>query len=193
MINSNKFKEIEISSPIDLHNWLLRNHSSLESVWLVTHKKIVADRYVSRDEVLDQLVAFGWIDGVREQIDHEKTRQLISPRKTKPWALSYKTRAERLISQGLMQDSGLESVELAKKSGGWNEMEEVDALLVPDDLFKALKSRTSALGFFEAFPPSTRRNILRWIASAKTPTTRNKRIEATVVEAAVNKRVKSHG
>ncbi len=41
--------------------------------------------------------------------------------------------------------------------------------------------------------PSTRRNILRWIAGARTPPTRNRRIELTASEAARGVRVRSNG
>lgn len=44
------------------------------------------------------------------------------------------------------------------------------------DLTDALTEHPPALTTFADFPLSTRRNILRWIASAKTPTTRHKRI-----------------
>ncbi|MDV6263126.1 YdeI/OmpD-associated family protein [Rhodococcoides yunnanense] len=92
-----------------------------------------------------------------------------------------------------MQPSGLEDVRQAKCTGAWDAMNDVDDLLVPDDLGAALTERSPADEHFAAFPPSTRRNILRWIASARTPVTRNKRITATAEEARQNRRVKSNG
>ncbi len=41
----------------------------------------------------------------------------------------------------------------------------------------------------EAFPPSTKRNTLRWIKVAKTEATRSKRIATTAQLAAENRRV----
>lgn len=186
-------ERVEVASSEELHAWLESSHTQQASVWLVTFKKAVAEKYVSREQVLDELIAFGWIDGIRSAIDEVTTMQLVSPRQTKPWAKSYKDRAERLTTEGRMHASGLASVTLAKSSGAWDEMNDVDALLIPNDLLRALKNTGQALAYFEEFPPSARRNILRWINTAKTPETRVKRIKETAVAAQNNIRVSSHG
>jgi uncharacterized protein YdeI (YjbR/CyaY-like superfamily) len=171
----------------------VENHTRVEAVWLVTYRKSAPAKYITTDQVLDELVSFGWIDGIRRKVDDERTMQLISPRRTKPWARSYKVRAERLIAAGRMDQAGLDSVEAARASGAWDEMNDVDDLVVPDDLREALNAIPPALEVFDAFPPSVTRNILRWIAAAKTATTRTKRITATVEEARQGRRVKSNG
>lgn len=193
MIESDRFEHVEVTSAAELRSWLLAHHAQSEAVWLVTFKKAVPARYISTAEVLDELVAFGWIDGIRRAIDDERTMQLISPRRTQPWAKTYKDRAERLIATGTMHASGLASVERAQASGAWEAMNEVDALVVPDDLRERLHAEPPAWAEFAGFPPSVRRNILRWIASAKTPPTREKRIALTVSEAREGRRVKSNG
>lgn len=191
-MDADRFDKIEVASVAELRSWLELHHSQENSVWLVTFKKAVAGKYVSREEVLDELISFGWIDGVRSQVNETKTMQLISPRKTRPWALSYKTRADKLIAEGKMHPAGYAEVEIAQRNGGWDEMNEVDALLIPEDLDNALKAAGKAKEYFEEFPPSIKRNILRWIASAKKRETREKRIQLTVSEASVNRRVASH-
>lgn len=75
-------------------------------------------------------------------------------------------------------------VDLAKKTGTWNALNEVDKLLVPPDLAKAFARQRKARTFFDAFPPSFRREILEWIQNAKMPATRSKRIDETVALAA---------
>jgi len=190
--NPDQFQRVEVQSSSALHSWLEKNHQQEESVWLVSYKKIVEHKYVSREEVLDELIAFGWIDGVRSQLDDERTMQLISPRKTRPWAKSYKERAEKLISEGRMHPAGQADVDKAKQNGGWDEMNDVDELIVPPDMILAFSSRGKAMENFENFPPSVRRNILRWIASAKTPETRQKRIITASMDAELNKRTASH-
>ena len=191
-MNPDKFQRIEVTNKHELWDWLEQNHRQAESVWLVTFKKVVTDKYLSREEVLDALVAYGWIDGVRSQVDEGKTMQLISPRKTRPWARSYKLRAHTLMSLGLMKPSGQAAVDLAIQNGGWDEMNEVDELVIPEDLELALKNLGQALEYFQGFPESARRNILRWIASAKTDATRRKRIDLVASEASFNRRVNSH-
>ena len=193
MTPSSDAARIEVSSAQELRAWLSEHHDQSESVWLVTYKKSAGARYVSTAEVLDELVSFGWTDGVRRQVDDERTMQLISPRRTKPWAKSYKDRAERLIAEGRMHASGQASVDDAQASGAWEEMNEVDALMVPQDLEDALTVRGQALGNFTGFPPSVRRNILRWIASARTDATRQRRIDRIASDAQRNVRTPVNG
>lgn len=190
---ADRFAWVQVGSAAELHAWFQANHSQDEAIWLVTWKKAVPSRHVSTDEVLDTLLAHGWCDGIRRRIDDERTRQLVSPRRTQPWAKTYKDRVARLTAQGGMAPSGLAAVERARATGMWHAMNEVDALVVPDDLAAALDARPPAAEQFAGFPPSTRRNILRWIENARTPPTRTKRIQLTAAEAARGVRVKSNG
>ena len=188
-----RFEHVEVTSAAALRDWLLAHHGQTEAVWLVTWKKAVPGRYVPHEQVLDELVAFGWTDGIRRRIDDERSRQLVSPRRTQPWARSYQVRAERLAAEGRMHPAGAAAVERARTTGMWDAMADVDDLVVPDDLAAALHARPAAHEAFTAFPPSTRRNVLRWIASAKTEATRSRRIAATADEAAQGRRVRSNG
>ncbi|MBC8093343.1 MAG: YdeI/OmpD-associated family protein [Pseudonocardia sp.] len=186
-------EHVEITSEHALRAWLAEHHGQRAGVWIVTWKKHVPDRHVTHEQVLDQLIAFGWTDGILRRIDADRTRQLVSPRRTKPWAKSYKDRVERLITEGRIHPAGLAAVEQAKATGMWDAMNDVDALQNPDDLTAALQAHPPADVNFHAFPPSGRRNILRWIASARTPETRTKRIDRTVADAQRNVQVKSNG
>lgn len=193
MIAGEHLQHVEIPSAQALHDWLAEHHDQQAGVWIVTWKKHVSDRHVPHERVLDELIAFGWTDGIARRIDDDRTRQLVSPRRTKPWAKSYKDRAERLIAEGRMHLSGLAAVEQAKATGMWDAMNHVDALQVPNDFTEALHAHPPAAANFHAFPPSVRRSILRWIASAQTSETRTKRITRTVIDAQQNVQAKSHG
>ena len=81
MSKTGSFERLEITSLQELRSWLLKNNQQQKSIWLVTYKKSEGDKYVSRWDVLDELICFGWIDGIRRKLDDIKTMQLISPRK----------------------------------------------------------------------------------------------------------------
>ena len=81
MIANDRFEKVEVGSREELRNWLLENHKSAESFWLVTYKKSKPEKYVDRWVVLDELICFGWIDGIRRKLDGDRTMQLISQRK----------------------------------------------------------------------------------------------------------------
>lgn len=192
-VPSDRFPHVEVRSAAQLRDWLAAHGDQDEAVWLVTYKKAVPDRYVSTEQVLDELVAAGWIDGVRRRVDDERVMQLVSPRRTQPWMASYKQRAERLEAEGRMTPRGRASVEVARASGAWDAMAEVDALLVPEDLAAALDAHPPARVHYEAFPPSTRRNILRWIASARREQTRAARVARIASDARRDVRTPTNG
>lgn len=189
MIKTENFRKVEISSSVELRHWLQQHWSTTESVWLVTYKKHVQDKYVSVSEVLDELICFGWIDGIRRKLDEDRTMQLISPRRVHHWARTYKQRYERLLKEGRLAEPGIESVRLAKQLGHWNDMEDVDDLMKPDDFLKALQQFPLAERNFNTFAPSAQRFTLRWIKLAKTPATRKKRIAEAARLAADGKKI----
>ena len=181
MIKTENFSKVEITSREELRSWLMKNHTRPDSVWLVTYKKTEPDKYVSRWEVLDELICFGWIDGIRRKLDENRTMQLISPRKVEHWARTYKERADKLIDEGRMHESGLKSIENSKTAGLWDFMDDVDKLMVPKDLSEELAKLDGAAEFFNAINDSSKRFVLRWIKLAKTEKTRKKRIEKLAI------------
>ncbi len=180
MVKTENFEKVEISSSEILRDWLDTHHQQAESIWLVTYKKHIGAKYVSREEVLDELVCYGWIDGIRRKLDTDRTMQLISPRKVQHWAKSYKDRAAKLIAEGKMQKAGFLSIEQSKENGLWDFMNDVDQLIIPDDLKAALKKRPGAFEFFDQINPSSKRFALRWLKLAKTDKTRQNRIQKLV-------------
>jgi uncharacterized protein YdeI (YjbR/CyaY-like superfamily) len=174
MIPTDGFAQVEARSAAELRAWLAAHHAQADSVWLVTWKRAPGAPYMSvAEEVLDELIAFGWIDGMRRKLDHARTMQLISPRRQQAWAQTYKNRAARLEAEGRMHPAGLAAIAAAKAAGRWEETAAVDALEVPEDLAVALGGHGDA---FSAMAPSYRRNVLRWLHSAKRPETRATRI-----------------
>ena len=180
MIKTEDFNKLEITSAEELRSWLLENHHQSDSLWLITYKKSEAQKYVSRWDVLDELICFGWIDGIRRKLDDHRTMQLISPRRVEHWARTYKERAASLIEEGKMHESGLRTIENSKSSGLWSFMEDVDNLVIPEDLSKGLSKHEGATGFFNSINDSSKRFVLRWIKLARTDKTRKNRIEKIV-------------
>jgi uncharacterized protein YdeI (YjbR/CyaY-like superfamily) len=188
VIPTGRFEKVEVASAAALRDWLATHHGQDESVWLVTWKKAAGAPYVSREEVLDALVAHGWIDGIRRVLDEARTMQLISPRRQQIWALSYRERVARLRAEGRMHAAGEMAVAEALRAGLWEADAAVDALLAPEELARALDA-CGARAAFDAAAPSYRRNVLRWIARAKTAPTRERRAEAVAEAAAAGRRV----
>ena len=88
-----------------------------------------------------------------------------------------------------MRDPGLEAINRSKRAGLWTFLDDVDALRIPDDLASALNAHPKAREHFDAFPPASRRFVLRWIKLAKKAETRQKRIDRIAQLAARNERL----
>jgi uncharacterized protein YdeI (YjbR/CyaY-like superfamily) len=189
MISTDNFIKVEVKSTKDLRNWLTANHNNSESVWLVTFKKHVDDKYISTSQVLDELLCFGWIDGIRRKLDEDRTMQLISPRKTQYWSKTYKDRVAKLRKEGKMTRAGEKVISESKRLGLWNFMDDVDALMIPDDFQVELRKNPPSEENFNAFGDSQKRFTLRWIKLAKTELTRSKRIKQAARLAAENKKI----
>lgn len=97
----------------------------------MTWKAAHPNKYVSRDDVLDALIAYGWIDGRRMVLDTDRTKQLISPRKQRAWAETYKKRAAKLEAEGRMRPPGRAAIAASQQSGQWDVMSHVDRLDMP--------------------------------------------------------------
>jgi len=88
-----------------------------------------------------------------------------------------------------MQPAGRDAITQSKRLGLWDVMQDVDALVVPDDLQTLLDTDPTAVIYFETCPPSYKRNILHWLKSAKTEKTREKRLNAIFTECKAEKRI----
>lgn len=170
-----------------LRQWLVQNHRQAASVWLISFKKHTGETYVSYDEIVDQLICFGWIDSLPRKLDADRSMVLISPRKDgSAWSAVNKRRVARMVEVGDMHAAGREKIEQAKQDGSWAFLDDVEALIQPPDLGDAFDQFPGSRKNFEAFPRSAKRGILEWIKLAKRPETRVKRIAETARLAADN-------
>ena len=171
----------------EFREWLASNHDISEGIWLVFAKTNSELTSITYDEAVDEALCFGWIDSLARGLDEDWHMRIFTPRRLKSlWSKVNKKRIERLIQEGIMTEHGLQKIERAKKDGSWTIYDAVEDLIVPDDLQQALDEKPKAKENFEAFPPSSKKNILWWIISAKRQSTRDKRIAETVTLAEEN-------
>ena len=187
------FPKVQVESREEWRTWLEANHEIAESIWLVTFKKGSGKPYVSYDAVAEEAICFGWIDSLPRKLDAERTMLLLSPRKPgSAWSKVNKERVKRMMSARKMHPSGLRKIEQSKADGFWAFLDDVEALVVPDDLSAALAEYDEARENFEAFPRSAKRGILEWIKQAKKAETRSKRVRKTAERASKNIRANQY-
>ena len=75
-----------------------------------------------------------------------------------------------------MNEEGYKSIEIAKKNGSWSILDEVEALVIPEDLKGEFVNYKGSIEYFDSLSKSAKKILLYWIVSAKRKETRQKRI-----------------
>jgi uncharacterized protein YdeI (YjbR/CyaY-like superfamily) len=170
-------------------SWLEENCRSGEAVWLIVYNKGSSTPSVRWHDAIENALCYGWVDSKAVKRDRESCYLCFSPRNpNSTWGRMNRQRAEKMIEAGLMRPRGQELIDHAKAIGTWAKLADAQNLVIPGDLQAAFDENEMAFGYFRAFPPSSRRVILEWIAQAKKPETRQRRIQKTVELAARNER-----
>lgn len=179
-----RFERVEVTSRARWRAWLEDHFEQADSIWVVTYKKGASQPRVPYDDLVEEALAFGWVDSLPRKLDEQRTMLLMSPRKPgSNWSAVNRARVGKMTLAGLMHPAGLARVEQARIDGSWSALDSVDRLEVPEDLAAAFAQRAGAAEAFADFPPSTRRGILEWIGNARRPATRAARIADTADKA----------
>lgn len=179
-------QKVEVKTRSELRSWLEANHLQEKGVWLVTYKKN-NEYYLPTKDIVQECLCFGWIDSLPRKLDDTRTMLYISPRKKgSNWSRVNKDYIAELQQTDLLQKAGIQKIEQAKQDGSWTFLDDVEALILPEDLKAAFSKNSVAYKNWQSFPNSIKRGILEWIKNAKKPATRAKRIENTVTKAFEN-------
>jgi uncharacterized protein YdeI (YjbR/CyaY-like superfamily) len=181
---------IFFESSAELRDWLMKHADTESELWIGFHRKSTGKPSVSWQDVVDQVLCFGWIDGIRKSIDGEDFAQRVTPRKKgSNWSAINIRRIGELRREGLVQPSGLRAFEAreAAKSGTYSY--EHPNLELDAESESRLRANDEAWMFFQSQPPSYRRPATWWVISAKKEETRRRRLETLIEDSAAGRRV----
>jgi uncharacterized protein YdeI (YjbR/CyaY-like superfamily) len=157
--------------------WLHENHHSSKGVYLIFYKVSSSMESMRWEDAVQVAICYGWIDSTVRKLDDDRRKQVFTPRKDKSvWSKLNKTYIEKLLQDGLMHESGLLKIEIAKKNGSWEALDAVEDLLMPPDLLAAFQHNQTAFDNYHNFSPSYRKSYLYWLNQAKRAETRAIRI-----------------
>jgi uncharacterized protein YdeI (YjbR/CyaY-like superfamily) len=161
--------------------WLHDNHNSSTGVYLIFYRVDSAFESMRWEEAVQVAICYGWIDSTVKKLDDERRRQMFTPRKAKSvWSKLNKTYIEKLITENLMHESGLQKIEIAKQNGSWTSLDAVENHEMPLDLELAFQQNKKAFDNYNNFSPSYRKSYLYWLNQAKRAETRQNRIEEII-------------
>ncbi len=141
-------------------NWLEKNHDKQKEIWFVFYNKASGKLSVPYNEVVEEALCFGWIDGVVRKRDPDSTVQRFTPRRVKSnWSELNKERARRMIKAKLMTDAGLKALERVDL--------EVNPVVLSIEIEKALKKDPEVWKNYQAFDDLYKRLRIYYIEDAK--------------------------
>ena len=165
----------------ELRDWLDANGEHAQELWVGQHKTTKDTRPTfTWAEMVDEILAYGWIDTVRMPLTAEAHAQRITPRRPGSiWSARNVARVEALRAEGRMRPAGEAAFERRREDrtavysfdGGWAFDEATEA---------ALRAMPDAWAWFEAQPPGYRRQAAHWVMSPKRAETREARLAKLV-------------
>lgn len=172
----------EFGSAQEWEQWLEKNYTNFEGVWLMIAKKGSGKTTVTYLEAVEASLCYGWIDGQVKTHSAEYYIQKFTPRRPRSmWSRINRGKAEELIASGKMKASGLKVIEEAKADGRWDKAYDSPGVMtVPDDFLEILKKNKKAESFYKTLNKTNLFAIGYRLQTAKTPEIRNKRIEQII-------------
>jgi len=139
--------------------WLMKNHQSETEIWLRKFRKATGKPTISYDDLVEECLCFGWIDGTVKKYDDESSVQRITPRRKKKSFLSElnRQRVWKLQKQGLILPGALEAIQ--DQVG-----RPTDKMEMPDWISEQLKENKKIWKTFNNFPHFYQRLKIGWIS-----------------------------
>jgi uncharacterized protein YdeI (YjbR/CyaY-like superfamily) len=169
---------IQPASRAALRRWLTKNHDTATGVWVATYTKASGKPQLPYEDIVLELLCFGWVDSQTRSLDNERAARYVAPRKKgSTWAATNKARVKSLVADGLMRPAGQAAIDQAKKDGSWTVLDPIEALEVPADFARAMRAHPGAKKRYEALSISAKKQVLWSVISAKRQQTRSARIQ----------------
>ncbi|WP_372657882.1 YdeI family protein [Hydrogenophaga sp.] len=165
------------ATPAAFRRWL-EQHAATSAELIVGYYKVGSGRPSMRwSESVDEALCFGWIDGVRHRIDEQAYRIRFTPRRPdSTWSAVNIAKFEALLAGGRVSPAGAQAFahRLEANSRIYSHEQPEEAPLSPAEL-SAFQKHKTAWRYFESTPPSYRKRVLHWMASARKSETRASR------------------
>lgn len=177
-------------SPAELRKWFAKHPAAETELWVGYYKKDSGKPSITWPESVDEALCVGWIDGIRKSVDEDRYIIRFTPRKrTSVWSSVNIKRAKELISEGLMQTSGLAAFQARRENKSGIYAYEQRSADLPEPYLTLLMKNKAAWSFFQLQAPSYRKTLMWWIVSARKEETRLNRLKKLIEESAAGRRL----
>lgn len=176
--------------PAHLRRWLEANHQAATELWVGFHRRATGRPTITWPQLVDEVLCFGWIDGLRKGIDADRWAIRITPRKrTSTWSAVNVRRVPELVTQGRMTPAGLDAFG-ARDTKKLPYSYETSSISLDPASQARFHANDAAWQWFETQAPSYRRTASHWVMSAKREDTRERRLATLIDDSARGRKVK---
>lgn len=176
------YQIIFFATKSEFEEWLKTNLDTEKGIWLKFAKKDSGIESVNRQEALEVVLCYGWIDGQSKGLDESFYLQKYTPRgKRSIWSKRNCEIVERLIAEKKVHPSGMVKIEEAKQDGRWDRAyDSPKNMQLPEDFLNALKKEKTAYSFFLTLNKTNTYAIGWKLQTAKKEETRQKRMREII-------------
>ena len=189
-----EIQEFYFKNNIEFRKWLHEHHYDFKGIYLIFYTIAHKNESMRWEEAVRVALCYGWIDSTVKSLGNGKRRQYFCPRKSKSvWSKVNKNHIKELKKEGLLHESGLKSIEIAKKNGSWIALDDVENGVIPNDLLNEFTNYPIAYKNYKGFTRSQRKGYLYWLNQAKREETRQKRISEIIRLCNANQKYRDGG
>jgi uncharacterized protein YdeI (YjbR/CyaY-like superfamily) len=177
-------------TPADFRKWLQTNHRTTQELWVGFYKKATGRPSITWPESVDEALCFGWIDGLRKNVDAESYMIRFTPRRPGSiWSVVNTRRMAELIRARRVRAAGRKA--FAQRDGTKTNRYsfEREAAKLDASMEARFQASPAAWTFFQAQPPGYRRIAAWFVISAKQEATRRRRLETLIEISAAGERL----
>ena len=181
---------IFFATPDELRRWLDEHHETERELLIGHHKAHTGAATLTFEQVVREVLCFGWIDGQVRGLDADRYQRRITPRKpSSNWSAVNVRLVAELEAAGLMRQAGRDAFAARDTSTKPYSLSDHPAEL-PDPWRALLREHPAAAEFWDSTPPSYRKQISFWISQAKREPTQQKRFDQLLQACAANQRLR---
>jgi len=165
----------------EFRKWLEANHMTEPEVLAGYYKVSTKKPTMTWSDSVDEALCFGWIDGVRRNVDTESYCIRFTPRNPKSnWSAVNIKKVDELIAQGRMTAAGLVAFEKRTDNRSAIYSYENQPEKLDDCLETRFRENAKAWNFFSSQAPSYKKMGIYWVMSARQETTRINRLDKLI-------------
>jgi uncharacterized protein YdeI (YjbR/CyaY-like superfamily) len=169
------------ATPAAFRAWLEKNHDTAAELIVGFYKKASGRKSIDWPQSVDEALCFGWIDGIRRNLDETSYSIRFTPRKPRShWSAINVKRVAELTRLGLMQPAGLAAFALRDEANTARASYEREHAELGEEYETKFRAHRKAWRYFAAQAPWYRKTASWYVISAKREETRAKRLEVLI-------------